>query len=339
MQPIIARLEDWQRQGKVAALATVVRVTGSAPRPLGARMAVSASGEMMGSVSGGCVEGAVVQEALAVLETGRARLCAYGIDDGWAQSAGLACGGQIEVFIAPWRGLPGAWDGEAVVAWATVLTGVQAGQQMLVGADGRLMGSLQSSALTAAVQQAAMPLLTRLQTQRCSLALGESTVEVFIEVLAPPPHLVIIGAVHIAMALVEFARRLGFHTTVIDPRPIFATRLRFPHADHILQQWPDAALAEIKLHANTYVVVISHDDKLDIPALVIACRHQPRYIGVMGSRHTMQQRLQALHEQGLTETQLARLKNPIGLDIGAATPEEIALAIMAEVVAVRRGTG
>ncbi len=336
-EPIFLQLSEWQEQGIPAALATVVKVYGSAPRPLGAKMAVSAEGAMVGSVSGGCVESAVVQQALAVIDEDRPRLVPFGIGDDWAQSVGLACGGQIEVFISPWHGPLLSWDGVQTLATATVLSGPQVGARAQQNSAGEQANEIHDPQLAAAARQAMQAALADLQSRRLTIDTAQGPVELFVEALAPKPHLIIIGAVHIAQTLVEFARRLGFLTTVIDPRPAFATPQRFPHADRLLCQWPQDALPHLNLQANAYVVVISHDDKLDLPALAYACRHRPRYIGAMGSRRTMAQRLQALRDEGLSEEELQPIKNPIGLPIGAATPAEIALAIMAEVVAVWRG--
>ncbi|NOZ71897.1 MAG: XdhC family protein [Chloroflexi bacterium] len=335
MQQLLPTLATWLQEGKSVALATVVKVYGSAPRPLGAKMGVSSQGEMVGSVSGGCVEGAVAQEALAVLASGTPKLCAFGIGDEWAQSVGLSCGGTIEVFIEPLPKIPAAWTEQETLAYATILTGEGRGQHLAVWADGHRTGQILPPELGQAVYVAAKQALRQQRTERCQVRIAGQTEEFFVEIFAPPPHLVIVGAVHIAVSLVDFAHALGFRTTVIDPRPAFATRDRFPQADEIILRWPDDVLPEMNIHPNTFIAVLSHDDKLDIPALAAALRSQARYVGALGSQQTMNRRRQALQAQGIGGDQWQRLYNPIGLDIGASSPEEIALAIMAEVVAIK----
>ena len=328
-------LTSWHAQGTPAALATVVKVYGSAPRPLGAKMAVSAAGDMVGSVSGGCVEGAVAQEALEVLATGRPRLVEYGISDDWAKDVGLACGGNIQVFIrpAPLIVTPRATP----VLHMTVLDGPQMGA-WLTYADGTVEeSSITDVALADALAEQADTWPATQHTRRVELQLADATVDLLVEVIAPPDQLVIVGAVHTAIALVQFAKPLGFHTVVVDARAAFATPARFGHVDELVTGWPADVLAARELIASTYVVFLSHDDKIDNPALLQALRSPARYIGALGSRRTHAARVEALRELGATEAQIARIHAPIGLDIGARTPEEIALAIMAEIVAMKNG--
>ncbi|MDW8267636.1 MAG: XdhC family protein [Anaerolineae bacterium] len=226
--------------------------------------------------------------------------------------------------------------GEAV-AVATVVAGMGLGGKMLVWPDGRCEGELPTPALTAAVREAALALFGGADADRRTFTVGDQVSDVFIEVLAPPPRLIIVGAVHLAIPLVRFARILGFHTTVVDARPIFATPERFAEADRLLVGWPDDILPTLALDAGCHVAVLSHDDKLDVPALWVALNSPARYIGALGSRKTMAKRAQRLRELGATDEQLARIHNPIGLDLGGRRAEEIALAIMAEIVAVRNG--
>jgi xanthine dehydrogenase accessory factor len=223
------------------------------------------------------------------------------------------------------------------VAVATVVAGPGLGDKMLVWPDGRSEGELPDPALTAAVRAAALAQFGGAEADRRTFAVGDEVSDVFIEVLAPPPRLIIVGAVHLAIPLVSFARILGFHTTVVDARPIFATPERFAAADRLLVGWPDDILPTLNLDAGCYVAVLSHDDKLDVPALWVALNSPARYIGALGSRKTMTKRAQRLRELGATPEQLARIHNPIGLDLGGRRAEEIALAIMAEIVAVRNG--
>ena len=343
MRELIPDIQRWRQQGKAAALATVVKAYGSSPRPLGAKMAVSSAGEMAGSVSGGCVESAVVQEALEVIASGEPKLLTYGIAEEWAQAAGLACGGEIEVFVERildadlFETLVRCLENHELVALATVVAGTGRGRKLLVWPDGRSAGELGGSGLNELARAFARGQLSTQQTGRRMFAVDADSSDVFVEVFAPSPRLIVVGAVHIAIPLVSFAKTLGFRTTVIDPRPIFAAGDRFAHADELIPQWPDEILPTLRLDESCYVVVLSHDDKLDIPALSVALTSSARYIGALGSRQTHAQRLARLREQGVSEEQLARIHNPIGLDLGGRLPEEIAIAIIAEIVAVRNG--
>lgn len=346
MRDVLPDIERWLEEGKRVALATVVKVYGSAPRPLGAKMAVSEATEMSGSVSGGCVEGAVLQEALDVLAKGQPRLLAFGISDEQAWDVGLACGGSIEVFVEPmntaenapvWEGLRTALHEERLAAVATVLRGPLTGRKMLFWPQGTTEGTLGHPALEARLREAATEALARQQTQRLTVPVGEETADVLLEVFPPSPKLVIVGAVHIAIPLVTFAKALGFRTIVVDARQVFATPERFGHADELRIGWPEDVLQALPLDEATYVVVLTHDEKLDNPALKVALERPVRYVGALGSRKTHARRVRALKEMGLTDEQIARIHAPIGLDINARTPEEIAVAIMAEIVAARNG--
>jgi xanthine dehydrogenase accessory factor len=347
MRNLLPTIERWRSQAKQVAVASLVQVYGSAPQPLGARMAVSSTGEMVGSVSGGCVEGAVAQEALDVMATRQPRLVQYGIADELAQSVGLACGGQIGVYIEPWlsddalnKAFEESLREAQMVALATVVQGPLTGSRLLVWPNGDVRGTLGSAALDELMAGSAQELMA---IQRSDLTSypnpgeqGEPSV-VFVDVQPPPPKLVIVGAVHIAMPLIELARVLGFHTTVLDARSAFATPERFGHADRLLIGWPADTLAELSVDESTYFAVLTHDEKIDDPALAYACRSKARYIGALGSRRTHARRVERLRELGLGEEEIARVQAPIGVDIGARTPEEIAVAIIAQVVAARNG--
>ncbi len=346
MRDILPDVERWLAQGKRVALATVVKVYGSAPRPLGAKMAISEQAEMTGSVSGGCVESAVVQEALEVLSEGRPRLLAFGITDEQAWEVGLACGGSIEVFVEPlntsqqqavWDTLRAALREERLVGVATVLQGPQAGHKLLLWPDGQTIGTLCDTALDAHVRARGTAALQTQTTQRWRFPLGETEIDLFMEVFPPSPKLIIVGAVHIAIPLVTMAKALGFRTIVVDARKVFATPERFHHADELILGWPEDILRQLPLDEATYVVVLTHDEKLDNPALKVALEHPVRYVGALGSRKTHARRVQALKEMGLTDEQIARIHAPIGIDIPTRTPEEIAVAIMAEIVAAKNG--
>ena len=337
--PILA-LFQWAEAGQRGALAVVVRAYGSAPRPLGSMMAVSESGEFVGSVSGGCVESAVVQEALDVLAEGRPRLKTYGISDEWAWEAGLTCGGNIQVFILPWqpnqvwRELLSARENKEPVVLGIGFAGRWQGEVGLFYRDGRALGGLaqrlpaDEAMLTSAFWEG---------QPHSGVVLPDGRTSVVFIPFFPPQRLIIVGAVHIAISLVRFANELDYETIVIDPRPVFATPERFGHADQLLVAWPQEVIPELQPDHGTSIAVISHDDKIDIPALKLALESDARYIGALGSRKTMARRAAILREAGFTDADLARIHNPIGLDLGGRTPEEIALAIMAEVVANRYG--
>ncbi|MCB9122864.1 MAG: XdhC family protein [Caldilinea sp.] len=355
MRELLPVIDRWRAEQKRVALATVVKLYGSAPVPLGSKMAISSAGEMTGSVSGGCVESAVAQEALAILESDRPRLLLYGIADELAQSVGLACGGTIEVFVEP-IDPPSAKSTEMagttaqgqfeeavrlgrLVALATILTGPAIGAKIRIQAGGESSGTLDDAALTAAVQTRAASCLAALQSERVTLESAAGPVEVFIDVQPPQPRLFIVGAVHIAAALVTYANVLGFRTVVLDARTAFATPERFAHAAELIARWPADALAAQNLDEGSCVVVLTHDEKIDNPALAVALRSPARYVGALGSRKTHAKRVAALRELGLGDAEIARIHAPIGLPIAARRPEEIALSIMAEIVAVVNGEG
>jgi xanthine dehydrogenase accessory factor len=306
-------------------------------------LAVSSAGEMAGSVSGGCVEGAVVQEALAVLAEGRPRLLEYGIADELAMSVGLACGGSIEVWVealppsGPWLGFEAAMRAARLVAMATVLSGPAAGQKVLLFPDGRSEGDTGLPQIEAAVRERIAERFATGTTEKMSVEVAGAPVAVLVDVVPPPPKLVIIGAVHIAMPLVVFGNALGWHTVVIDARSAFATHERLGHAHQLLVGWPADLLPGVGVDEATYAVVLTHDEKIDDPALAWLIRSPARYVGALGSRKTHAKRVERLREAGLSDGELARIHAPIGLAIGARRPEEIAVAIAAEIVAVING--
>lgn len=343
MREVLSAIEQWRSDGRAAALATVVKVYGSAPRPLGARMAVSSAKEIAGSVSGGCVEGAVVSEALKALESGQPKLIPFGISDERAWSVGLSCGGEIEVFVEPLSNpelliqLNESLARERSCVLCTGLQGDLAGKSLLVWPDGsEPAGEIAGAEREALVSTA----LDCLKSQRCSrvaLQTERGDLDFLIEPFPPLPRLIVIGAVHAAESLVSYARILGFRTWVVDPRSAFASPERFGHADRLISDWPDRALKPENFHESTYVAVLSHDDKLDNPALKMALGSPCRYIGVLGSKKTQAKRRAALLEMGVPESALNRLHAPIGLNLGGRRPEEIALSIAAEIIAVRYG--
>jgi xanthine dehydrogenase accessory factor len=333
----------------------VVRTFGSAPRPEGAVLLVADDGRIAGSVSGGCVEGAAAEEIRAARASGRARVIRYGISDEQAWDVGLACGGTIDVLVAP--AVPaeaetaaratrqGRGAGRAIVtrlppdAPPPVLgphepgPGTAPSQPLVVHGDGLLDGTLGDPSLDAELVEAAQDCLARGVSR--TVVIGDA--QLFIEGYPSRPRLVVVGAVEVARPLVRIARDLGYETVVIDGRSAFATEARFPNVDHLLVGWPDELAAEIDLGPADAVAVLTHDVKFDEPAIIEALGRGCRYVGAVGSRKTQAERRARLLEAGVARDMLDRLRGPIGLDLGGRLPAETALAIMAEVVAERRG--
>ncbi|MFW8592667.1 XdhC family protein [Cribrihabitans neustonicus] len=307
----------WHQSGARAALATVVETWGSAPRRAGAQLAVSGDGRIEGSVSGGCVEGAVVAEALAALDDGEHRLLEFGVSDDDAFAVGLACGGTIKVLVEPVGGALPAEMLEEVVA-------ARAARQALA-----YEVNLESGARRLVRQ--GYP--DRMRMDRSGL---EEDGKTFVTVHNPPLRLIVVGAVHIAQALVPMARLAGYDPVIIDPRAAFASPERFP-GEELLDDWPDEAVARLGLDARSALVLLTHDPKLDDPALHAGLQGDVFYIGALGSKRTHAQRRERLEAAGFTADQMARIHGPIGLDIGAAGPAEIAVSILAEMTAVLRG--
>ena len=349
MRDVIAEVRRLRAAGETFALATVVQTWRSAPRQPGASMIVPGSGEPVGSVSGGCVEGAVYELAHEVLRTGEPVLQRYGVTDGDAFEVGLTCGGILDVFVE--RVTPESWpeldqvldasDADAPIAVVTVVAGPgRVGTHLVVtpaGGDGHL-GSLR---LDAAVTDDARGMLESGVTGTLHIGPdGERRLDdltVFVESFAPAPQMYVFGAIDFAAAVARIGKFLGYRVTVCDARPVFATRKRFPDADQVVVEWPHRFLAGAEVDDRTVICVLTHDPKFDVPLLDVALRTKAAYIGVMGSRRTHDDRLARLREAGVTEELLARMSSPIGLDIGARTPEETAVSIAAEIVASRWG--
>ena len=336
MREVAAELEQWLTTGEPVAIATVVRIAGSAPRPLGATLIARAGDRLAGSVSNGCVESAVYEEAMAVLKDGHPRVVTYGISDEFAFTVGLSCGGEIDVLIEPIGALHRAALEAVRAERAAVLVRVVApadriGTVAILRED--RVDELPPE-LAASKDQARAALAQGSRAVPATLGGREATI--FLEALATPPVVAIVGATHTAQALASLAKAVGYRVVVADPREALANRERFPLADELLLAWPDVALAKLSLGASSAIVVLTHDPKFDHPALVAALRTESGYIGAIGSRTTNEERFAWLRDQGFGEGDLARVHAPIGLDIGAGTAEEIALAILAEVVAVRR---
>lgn len=307
---------EWHRAGRGAVLATVTETWGSAPRGAGSQMVVDGAGLMMGSVSGGCVEGAVVLEAAEALIEGRPRVLTYGVSDEDAFAVGLACGGTIRVLVEP------------VAAWVTVLEGLvaarAAGQAVALVTDlatfqRQLVGPGEDAAVDA-----------RLRSDRSGTEAGR-----FIAVHNRGLRLIVVGAVHIAQGLLAMARACGYTPILIDPRSSFGAAARFP-GEAVLDDWPDQAMARLAPDGRTAVVTLTHDPKLDDPALAAALRSGAFYAGCLGSKRTHAKRVERLAAQGFTAEEIARLHAPVGLDIGARNPAEIAVSIMAQITQVLR---
>ncbi|NYD24504.1 xanthine dehydrogenase accessory factor [Kineococcus aurantiacus] len=344
VRDVLDVVAGWVGAGRRVAVATVVRTWESAPRPAGAALAVAEGGEVAGSVSGGCVEAAVHELACAVLADGEPRRARYGVSDDDALAAGLTCGGVLEVFVALAAApvveqLSAAVDERRHVALVTALTGPGT-RQLLVDPVHR-SGSLGSARLDDAVTDDVRGLLAAGTSGVLRVGADggrrPDDLEVFVEVLAPAPRLVVFGAIDFAAAVARIGGFLGFHVTVCDARPVFTTRLRFPDVDELVVDWPHRYLARTSVDADTALCVLTHDPKFDVPLLEVALRGPAGYVGVMGSRRTHADRLERLRAAGLTEQELSRLRSPVGLDLGARTPEETAVSIAAEIVAARWG--
>ncbi|MER7697836.1 MULTISPECIES: XdhC/CoxI family protein [unclassified Streptomyces] len=354
MLDIAEELHRWVSRGREFAVATVVAVGGSAPRQPGAALAVDRDGTAIGSVSGGCVEGAVYELCRQALKDGKSVRERFGYSDEDAFAVGLTCGGVIDILVTPVRAddparpvfaaaLAAAAEGRAA-ALARVTDGPDdlLGLPLLVRADGSHEGGLGGHPAldrTAAAEARALldagrtgPLAIGAEGSRCG-----RPVELLVESSVPPPRMIVFGAIDFAAALVRAGKFLGYRVTVCDARPVFATAARFPEADEIVVDWPHRYLAGTTTDARTVLCVLTHDAKFDVPLLEAALRLPVAYVGAMGSRRTHLEREDRLREVGLTDRELARLHSPIGLDLGARTPEETALSIAAEIVAVRRG--
>jgi xanthine dehydrogenase accessory factor len=395
VRDILSRITKWWEAGETFGLATVVRTYRSAPRDPGAALAVSSSAdhEVIGSVSGGCVEGAVYELSLDVCETGDPVLQTYGVSDDDAFAVGLTCGGIIDIFVEPVDAarfpelgeIAAAVERGEPVAVATVIAGPgQIGARRVIWARDRAQaagaradgarrviwardraqaagaradgaradadgdgwhfgasGTLGSARLDAAVDDDVRGMLAQgLTGIRRYGAHGErrgDELSVFVNSFAPPPRMLVFGAIDFAAAVARVGKFLGYHVTVCDARKVFATASRFPDADEVVVEWPHRFLAATDVDARTVICVLTHDPKFDVPLLEVALRTPAGYIGAMGSRRTHDDRLARLREVGLTEDELARLRSPIGLDLGARTPEETAVSIAAELIQLRWG--
>jgi xanthine dehydrogenase accessory factor len=352
VRDLLDSIRAWRADGQAVALATAVATAGSTPRPAGARLAVSEAGDIAGSVSGGCVENDVVYHAQEVLATGEPRLVRYAITDDMVWDVGLACGGTIEVWVerlaAPAESaatgsqagveaqLEQAIEEDRILAQALLLDGPgRPGAKMLTWPSGTTSGSLGDPELDRQVAADALGMMAH--PRAGSHQYEHPAARVFIEIFPPPPHLVVFGGVHIAIPLTAMAKVLGYRVTIVDPRRKFANCERFPDADEIIPQWPAPAVEQLEIGHSTACVILTHDPKIDEPALQSLVGKGAGYVGAIGSRKTHAERFARMARLGVSAEQLAEVYAPIGLDIGAETPQEIALAILAEIVAVHRG--
>ncbi|MGC2409661.1 MAG: XdhC family protein [Methyloceanibacter sp.] len=323
---------DWLAEGRRVALATVIQTWGSAPQPVGSQLVVDAEGNFLGSVSGGCVEAEVITEAADVIATGAPKALEFGVEDGTAWRVGLACGGTIRIFVEPLEvgrsrqpdrvlhRLVGEIEARHRVALVTHLT---TGARSLAHSPDDLGQDL-------------APALEDAFRRDRSAALEGSDGEVFINVFSPTIRLVIVGAVHVAQPLVPMARALGYDVVIVDPRSAFATQDRFGDVE-ISREWPDQALPKIGMDGRTALITLTHDPKIDDPALIYALASDVFYIGALGSKRTHAKRVERLLQAGIAAADIERIHAPIGLDIGAQGAAEIALSIIAEISAVQRG--
>jgi xanthine dehydrogenase accessory factor len=335
MREIASQLVSWHDAGLNYAIATLINTGGSAPLPVGSAMAVASDGAAVGSVSGGCVEGAVYELCQQVLASGVAVRESFGYSDDTAFAVGLTCGGTVEVFVQPAppvEAVRAVASGE-VVAIAHLLS--DAGSVAVVW-PARHSGSLGPSDVDEAVIGEARAMLDNgtsgVRPVRC-----RQGVEVFVDTHAAPPRMLIFGAMDYANAVATAGKFLGYRVTVCDARPVFATPERVPAADEVVSDWPHRYLSGTEVDARTAIIVLTHDAKFDVPLLEVALRLPVGYVGAMGSRRTHLERLDRLRDAGVTTDELDRLHSPIGLDLGARTPAETAISIAAEIVAMRRG--
>ncbi|HEU4648011.1 MAG TPA: XdhC/CoxI family protein [Gemmatimonadales bacterium] len=339
MRDLLTDYERFAAAGSPFGRAVVTSVWGSAPRAEGACLLASADGKIAGSVSGGCVETATALEIAQAIETKTPKLVTFGVSHERAWEVGLACGGTIKVFVEPSvrPEILEAAQGPGGVVVASVIEGPGVGSSLVVRDDGTVSGQLGGGLDRDAVRTAAGRALAREASSTLELTTPSGTARIFLEVFPRQPTLLIFGGVHIAAALVPLAKTLGYRVVVADGREAFLGRERFPLADELVLAWPQEAFEKVGIDPATYICVLSHDPKFDEPALEVALRSRAAYVGAIGSRKTQVTRRERLRAGGITDEQLARLRGPIGLDLGGRQPAETALAILAEMTAARYG--
>ncbi|MBN2569624.1 MAG: XdhC family protein [Deltaproteobacteria bacterium] len=327
---MIEKAKEWMGMGNAVALATVIATWGSSPRPVGSQMVIDEKGRFEGSVSGGCIEGAIVEEALDVIDRGIPRRVFYGVTQNEAWEVGLACGGEIDIYVekVTWESVLKQLT-ELIIAKrpACLITDLSTGEKKVVSLDDASgLGSLQGELV---------PYVETIKYSERNMIVDVGGRSMFFHGFHPAPKIIIIGAVHIAKALAKYASIAGYEVMIIDPREAFANALRFPDVP-INIEWPDEALKKMDIHSRTAIVTLTHDPKLDDPALAVALRSEAFYIGALGGRKTHAERLGRLKQLGFTDEAVRRIYGPVGLSIGAISPEEIAIAIMAQITGIRR---
>lgn len=351
MRDVLDDLLRWWEEGEAVGVGTVVGTFKSAPRPAGAMMLVGPHGTAVGSVSGGCIEGALYETATEIRDGGDAQLTRYGVSDGDAFAVGLTCGGIIDIFTQRYSKTDFPEFGELAasikaderVALATIVAGREelVGRHMVIWED-RRAGSLGSERIDHSVLADARGLLASGRTATLTYGLDgermDSGMEVFVAAFAPAPRMLVFGAIDFASAVARIGKFLGYHVTVCDARPVFATKKRFPEADEVVIDWPHRYLAKEaeagRIDPRTVICVLTHDPKFDVPALKVALPLDVAYVGAMGSRRTHDDRLERLRAAGVSEAEIDRLISPIGLNLGGRTPEETAVSIAAQIVAL-----
>ncbi len=329
MRDVLPTLVEWFRDGQSVVVGTVVRVERSAPRLPGSVMVVSSNGTVAGSVTGGCVEPAVFLQAQEVLAGGPARLASFGFSDGDAYEVGLPCGGTVDIFIEPLDAdlvaqIAAAEAQERSVAYVTTIAGPELGHPRVIGRDGEPVGDIEAAA-------------RRLLERGHNGALEVGDRRIFVSSFVPRPAMYVFGAIDFASALSTVGHFLGYRVTVCDPRAMFITPARFPDADELVTEWPHEFLGHAPVDERTAICVLTHDDKFDVPALRAALETPAGFIGAMGSRRTTERRRERLLEMGVSDESMARIHAPIGLPIKSQTPEEVAVAIGAQIIAVANG--
>ena len=324
---VLEQAADWISSGKNVAFATVIGTWGSSPRPVGSQLAVNEDSEFVGSVSGGCIEGAVISEALNSISDGKVRVLDFGVTNEQAWEVGLACGGDIKIFVEK------AATHSEIIRLAKerplgTVTNIATGEKSFVSMNGTEGEINLSDKILADVHQA-------FQDDR-SYVIKEDERSLFIQIFNKPLRLLIVGAVHITQALVPMAQTAGFSVTVIDPRGSFATESRVPNVT-LIDQWPDDAMEDLKPDTRTAVVTLTHDPKLDDPALEVALKSDAFYIGSLGSQRTHAARLERLAKLGFNQVEASRINGPVGLNLGAVSPAEIAISILGQIIAAKHG--
>jgi xanthine dehydrogenase accessory factor len=330
---ILSTALAWLAEGRNVALATVIQTWGSAPRPVGSQLLIDENGNFLGSVSGGCVEGAVIAETPEILTSAKPKLLEFGIEDAAAWKVGLTCGGTIRIFLEP-LAIDRIEQDDVLSQLAEAISSRRKAALVTELASGTRRIAHTPDDLGAELAPALADAFRRGKSAVIESAAGE----VFIKMLNPTPRLIVIGAVHIAQPLVRMAETLGFEVVIVDPREAFATEERFGNTK-MMRDWPDEALPAIGLDDSTAIVVLSHDKKIDDPALIAALRSDVFYVGALGSKKTHAKRVERLLAAEISSADIERIHAPIGLDIGALDAAEIALSIMAEITATQRGKG